>query len=94
VPDSELQRLQGKYPYDDMQATITQAGKHTKGYPENARQTIKADPRRILEFDLELWWTQQFVKKFVSEQWLLSCLSLVVHLLMTCKSHFWSKNGS
>jgi len=55
VPDSELQRLQGKYPYDDIQGAITQAGKHTKGYPENARQTIKDDPRRILEFDLELW---------------------------------------
>lgn len=55
VPDSEQQRLQDKYPYDDIQATIIQAGKHTKRYSENARQAIKANPGRALEFDLECW---------------------------------------
>ena len=55
VPDSEQRRLQGKYPYDDIQAAIIQAGKHTKRYSDNARQTIQADPCRALEFDLECW---------------------------------------
>jgi DNA-binding transcriptional ArsR family regulator len=55
VPDMHQQRLQAKYPYDDIQAAITQAGKHTKRYSENARQAIKANPRRALEFDLECW---------------------------------------
>ena len=36
---------------------------------------------------------QQFVKKFVSEQWILSCLPLVIHLSTTCNSHFWPKNA-
>jgi len=55
VPDSELRRLQGKYPYDDIQAAIIQAGRHTQRYSENARQSIKANPCRALEFDLECW---------------------------------------
>ena len=55
VPDSEQQRLQDKYPYDDIQAAIIQAGKHTKRYSENTRQAINADPGRALEFDLECW---------------------------------------
>lgn len=55
VPDSEQRRLQGKYPYDDIQAAIIQAGKHTKRYSENARQAIKANPGRALEFDMECW---------------------------------------
>lgn len=55
VPDSEQRRLQGKYPYDDIQAAIIQAGRHTKRYSENARQAIKANPDRALEFDLECW---------------------------------------
>jgi transcriptional antiterminator len=55
VPDSQQQRLQGKYPYDNIQAAIIQAGRHTQRYSENARQAIKADPCRALEFDLECW---------------------------------------
>ena len=55
VPDSEQRRLQGKYPYGDIQAAIIQAGKHTQRYSENARRSIKADPCRALEFDLECW---------------------------------------
>jgi len=55
VPDSEQRRLQGKYPYDDIQAAIIQAGRHTKRYSENARQAINANPGRALEFDLECW---------------------------------------
>ncbi|HCO96151.1 MAG TPA: hypothetical protein DIU00_19790 [Phycisphaerales bacterium] len=55
VPDSEQRRLQGKYPYDDIQAAIIQAGRHTKGYSDNTRQAIKANPERALEFDLECW---------------------------------------
>ena len=55
VPDTEQRRLQGKYPYDNIQAAIIQAGKHTKRYSENARQAIKANPGRALEFDLECW---------------------------------------
>jgi hypothetical protein len=55
VSDSEQRRLQGKYPYDDIQAAITQAGRHTQRYSENARQSIKANPCRALEFDLECW---------------------------------------
>jgi hypothetical protein len=55
VSDSEQRRLQGKYPYDDIQAAIIQAGKHTQRYSENARQSIKADPCQALEFDLECW---------------------------------------
>jgi biotin operon repressor len=55
VTKSEQRRLQGKYPYDDIQAAIIQAGRHTQRYSENARQSIKADPRRALEFDLECW---------------------------------------
>ena len=55
VPELEQRRLQAKYPYDDMQAAIIQAGRHTQRYSENARQSIKADPRRALEFDLECW---------------------------------------
>lgn len=55
VPDSEQRRLQGKYPYDDIQAAIIQAGRHTQRYSENARQSINADPCRALEFDLECW---------------------------------------
>jgi hypothetical protein len=55
VPDSQQRRLQTKYPYDDIQAAIIQAGRHTKRYSENARQAIKANPGRALEFDLECW---------------------------------------
>lgn len=55
VPDSILKQLQVKYPYDDIRAAIARAGKHTKGYSENARQNIKSDPGRVLEFDLECW---------------------------------------
>jgi hypothetical protein len=55
VPDSEQRRLLGKYPYDDIEAAIIQAGRHTQRYSENARQSIKADPCRALEFDLECW---------------------------------------
>jgi len=55
VSESEQQRLQGKYPYDDIPAAIIQAGRHTQRYSENARQSIKANPRRALEFDLECW---------------------------------------
>jgi DNA-binding transcriptional ArsR family regulator len=55
VPDLQQRRLQGKYPYDDIRAAIIQAGKHTKHYSENARQAIKANPSRALEFDLECW---------------------------------------
>jgi len=55
VPDSQLRRLQGKYPYDDIQAAIIQAGRHTKRYSENARQAIKANPGHALQFDLECW---------------------------------------
>lgn len=55
VPDPILKKLQVKYPYDDIRAAITRAGKHTKGYSEKARNNIKADPGHILEFDLECW---------------------------------------
>lgn len=55
VPESEQRRLQGKYPFDNIPAAITQAGRHTQRYSENARQSIKADPCRALEFDLECW---------------------------------------
>jgi len=55
VSDSEQRRLQSKYPYDDIQAAIIQAGRHTKRYSANARQAIKANPDRALEFDLECW---------------------------------------
>ena len=55
VPDSEQRHLQGKYPYDDIQAAIIQAGRHTQRYSENARQSIKTDPCRALEFDLQCW---------------------------------------
>jgi hypothetical protein len=55
VPDSILKQLQVKYPYDDIRAAIARAGRHTKGYSENARQNITADPGRVLEFDLECW---------------------------------------
>jgi DNA-binding transcriptional ArsR family regulator len=55
VPDSQLRRLQCKYPYDDIQAAIVQAGRHTKRYSENARQAIEANPHHALEFDLECW---------------------------------------
>ena len=55
VPDSEQRRLQGKYPYEDIQAAIILAGRHTQRYSDNARQSIKADPYRALEFDLECW---------------------------------------
>jgi DNA-binding transcriptional ArsR family regulator len=55
VPDLQLRRLQGKYPYDDIHAAIIQAGRHTKRYSDNARQAIKANPGRALKFDLECW---------------------------------------
>jgi len=55
VSDPEQRRLQGKYPYDDIQAAIIQAGKHTIHYSANARQAIKENPGRALEFDLECW---------------------------------------
>jgi len=55
VSDSEQRRLQSKYPYDDIQAAIIQAGRHTKRYSANARQAIKANPDRALEFDMECW---------------------------------------
>lgn len=55
VPEPEQRRLQGKYPYDDIGAAIIRAGRHTQRYSENARQSIKADPCRALEFDLECW---------------------------------------
>jgi len=55
VPESEQRRLQGKYPYDDIHAAIIQAGRHTQRYSEHARNSIKADPCRALEFDLECW---------------------------------------
>ena len=55
VPDSQLRRLQCKYPYDDIHAAIIQAGRHTKRYSDNARQAIKANPGRALKFDLECW---------------------------------------
>jgi hypothetical protein len=55
VPELVQQRLQAKYPYDDIGAAIIQAGRHTKRYSENARQAIKANPGLALEFDLECW---------------------------------------
>ncbi len=55
VPDSQQRRLQGKYPYDNIDAAIIQAGRHTQRYSENARQSIKTNPCRALEFDLECW---------------------------------------
>ena len=55
VPDSQIRRLQRKYPFDDIQAAIIQAGRHTQRYSKNALQSIKADPCRALEFDLECW---------------------------------------
>lgn len=55
VSETEQRRLQSKYPYDDIQAAIIQAGRHTQRYSENARQAIKANPCRALEFDLECW---------------------------------------
>lgn len=55
VSVSEQRRLQAKYPYDDIQAAIKQAGRHTQRYSENVRQAIKTNPRRALEFDLECW---------------------------------------
>jgi hypothetical protein len=55
VSESEQRRLQSKYPYDDIQVAITQAGRHTQRYSENARQAIKANPCRAIEFDLECW---------------------------------------
>jgi len=55
VSESEQRRLQGKYPYDDIQTAIIQAGRHTQRYSDNARQSIKAEPCRALEFDLECW---------------------------------------
>jgi len=55
VPEPEQRRLQSKYPYDDIRAAIIQAGRHTKRYSEIARQAIKANPGRALEFDLECW---------------------------------------
>jgi len=55
VPESEQRRLQGKYPFGDIPAAIIQAGRHTQRYSENARQSIKADPCRALEYDLECW---------------------------------------
>ena len=36
---------------------------------------------------------KQFVKKFVSEQWILSCLPLVIDLSTTCNPHFPPKNA-
>jgi DNA-binding transcriptional ArsR family regulator len=55
VPDSQQRLLQAKYPYDDIQAAINQAGRHTRRYSENARQAIKANPKHALEFDLQCW---------------------------------------
>jgi hypothetical protein len=55
VSETEQRRLQNKYPYDDIQAAITQAGRHTQHYSENTCQAIKANPCRALEFDLECW---------------------------------------
>jgi len=55
VPEQHLRRLQTKYPYDDIRAAIIQAGRHTRCYSDNARQAIKSNPRRALEFDLECW---------------------------------------
>ena len=40
---------------------------------------------------LQLHEKPEFVKKFVSEQWLLSCLSLAIHLSTTCKSQYWPR---
>jgi hypothetical protein len=70
VPDSQLRRLQAKYPYDDIQAAIIQAGRRTKRYSDNARRAIKENPGRALEFDLECWLfgpTQQQQAKTLSE---------------------------
>ena len=53
VPESQMRRLQGKYPYADIRAVVAEAGEHTRAYPENAREAIEADPKRILELDLE-----------------------------------------
>ena len=55
VPESQMRRLQGKYPCADIRAVVAEAGEHTRAYPENVRQAIEADPKRILELDLELW---------------------------------------
>jgi predicted transcriptional regulator len=55
MPDSQLRRLQAKYPYDDIQAAIIRAGRRTKKYSENARRAIKENPGMALEFDLECW---------------------------------------
>jgi hypothetical protein len=55
VPDSQLRRLQAKYPYNDIRDAIILAGRRTKRYSENARRAIKENPGRALEFDLECW---------------------------------------
>ena len=54
VPESEMRRLQGRYPYADIGVAIAEAGKHTRAYPEAARKSIEADAERVLELDLEL----------------------------------------
>jgi len=36
---------------------------------------------------------KSFVKKFVSEQWLMTCMPLATHLLATCNPHYCSKNA-
>jgi len=55
VPESEMRRLQGRHPYAEIAAAITEAGKHTRAYPEDVRKSIETDPKRVLELDLELW---------------------------------------
>lgn len=55
VPESEQRRLQNKYPFDDIDAAIIQAGRHTQHYSDITRESIKNDPCRALEFDLECW---------------------------------------
>ena len=55
LPESEMRRLQDRHPYADIAAAIAEAGKHTRAYPKNVRESIETDPKRVLELDLELW---------------------------------------
>ena len=80
VSDIELQRLQRQYPYDDIQAAVTQSGEHTRGYPASFRQKIEADPSHFLEFDLE-W--QLFRPKPEQEPQTLSELARQIKLCPT-----------
>jgi len=52
VPEAAMSQWRSRYPHDDLEAAIRQAGEHTRTYAQEVREQIAARPQPFLELDL------------------------------------------